>query len=510
MARPPLAAPALALALAALAACRVDVDGAPCAGAGTSADCPDGQACGNDLRCSARALACAASRCAPGARECAGAIARACSAADPVCGRWTSDDCAARGMECGTQGSSACECPAFAGTTLVADASARTVRGEPPFPTGQESPPECRFGRLGDALAAAALAPAAVVRAVANGAAAPEFGAATGEGWPLAVASTVRVAGATAFGPASIRGAPGVPLLVALAGALEDVAVDADGATTAVQAGAAGARLLRVDVAGATGAALEISADPAAAATVEVLGGSYRASGVGIWIRAGRVTVAPDPALVSSAVASGHPGATAVAANVGDGIVIGGAPDRGLPFPMREVSAAIERVRVEANGGAGILLGGLATPTRIRIASCDVRANGAVDPAAYGTRGRKAGGVLVALVPGPQLTFVGNRVWGNARDQLAFEAGTWSIAAPSCGPDSNVFACVAPGTASCDDAPACAVAVSENGGSVNARYNVWPAPGPAYPYVTLNGVTVDYALYCGSTAPGVPATPSCD
>jgi hypothetical protein len=60
----------LAAALAALlGGCVVDVDGAPCAVSGQSTDCPSGQACGNDHRCSARAQACVSSgsRCEPGA-----------------------------------------------------------------------------------------------------------------------------------------------------------------------------------------------------------------------------------------------------------------------------------------------------------------------------------------------------------------------------------------------------------------------------------------------------------
>ena len=116
--RPQRSLPSLALAIGAalaLAACTVNVEGAPCSAPGATVDCPDKQACGNDLRCSARALDCktTGSMCTPGPAECISAqVSKRCDGSDPVCGTWVTDDCAARGMGCGTRGSSgACECP---------------------------------------------------------------------------------------------------------------------------------------------------------------------------------------------------------------------------------------------------------------------------------------------------------------------------------------------------------------------------------------------------------------
>ena len=71
----------LLAALAALAACSVATEGAPCRDA---VSCPVDQACGADLRCSAKALAC--TRCMPGETACvSGGVATCAVAADGVC-----------------------------------------------------------------------------------------------------------------------------------------------------------------------------------------------------------------------------------------------------------------------------------------------------------------------------------------------------------------------------------------------------------------------------------------
>jgi hypothetical protein len=101
---------ALALAVAAaallLAACGVDTEGAPCA---ANDNCPAGQGCGANLRCSAKALACTS--CRPDDRRCAddGAVATCVAAADAVCSSWSAAPCSA-GQVCG-DASSACVAP---------------------------------------------------------------------------------------------------------------------------------------------------------------------------------------------------------------------------------------------------------------------------------------------------------------------------------------------------------------------------------------------------------------
>jgi hypothetical protein len=131
-----------------------------------------------------------------------------------------------------------------------------------------------------------------------------------------------------------------------------------------------------------------------------------------------------------------------------------------------------------------------------------VSSNGTVAPRAYGPDGstRSVGGVLVAQGALP-FTFLGNRLYANAGDQLAFESSaSWSIAPSACGPSSNVFdPCFPPGA---DPVPY-AVAVA-GGGKVDARFTVWPAV-PIGPYAS-DGVT---ASYCEKDKAGVPATPAC-
>ena len=528
----PRTAPRAPLALAAallLAGCEVDVDGAPCAAVGEISDCPDAQACGNDLRCSARALACASSRCTPGESMCRdGATAVRCTARDAVCGRWEDDDCAGRAMVCGL--SHACECPEYAGTTIVADPRVASRRGAPPFPTGQPEPPECRFGRLWDALAAASsLAPTAATVEIRGAAGAPVvFGAGTGEGWPLAVAANVVLLGAAApAGPTTIRGAPGAARLVEVQGALEGVRVEGGGASgegvalscgasgtpsldaVAVDGGAwldpdglftaglaagvtvggsCGARLAGVQVSAVAGPALTLALDPASAATADVLGGCFGESEVGIWIRGGKVSVRPDGAT-----------GTVVSANAEEGIVVGGIQPRLPPTGNATVDATLQGVTVLANGGTGLSIQSVLGTSRVRTTACDVAENGAARAAIYGPSGgkRTAGGVFVALGPIAAFGFAGNRVWANAGDQLAFFSDTgWSVAPAACGADSNVFACVAGGSSG--------VALL-GAGTVQAARNVWPAL-PPHDWVTATVANADDFCAAG---PGVPAKPAC-
>ncbi len=533
-----------------LAGCRVDVNGAPCTMPGFATDCPDGQACGNDLRCSARALACAESRCSPGESHCSAELPntaiRCDDAADPVCGRWVQDDCGAREMECpGVHGSDGCECPVYIGTTIVADRRGSPSASARPFPTGKPEPPECRFGRLGDALAAASsLAPTAAIVEIDGAAGDPVvFGTTTGEDWPLFVATNVTVLAAPPpAGPTVIRGGPGAATLVDVRGALEGIRVEAGGATgTGVVAscaaggfptlrhvavagggtldvdgtvtaglaqgvavvtapGGCGARLTGVQVTGVAGPALTIGpVDPAAATTVEVLGGSFGASNTGVWIRGGRVTLNTDPETAASVVASG---------NAWEGVVVGGQGDR-LPFSTTAVEVALERVVIDGNGGTGLVLAELPlspAQSRVRASGCDLHGNGAARPAQYGSASarRSAGGALVDLREMiTEFTFGGNRLWSNQGDDLAFQSNaSWSISPGVCGSSSNVFAC-APG-----DCPGGHCSVATAGlGQVDAAYNVWPDL-QVVPYYVTSAVK-NTMTYCTGEEPGVPPIPSC-
>jgi hypothetical protein len=540
-------APAALLAALLTGGCTVEVEGAPCSVAGATADCPGGQACGNDLRCSVRALACetSGSRCTPDATYCSTTLpataVRCDRAADPVCGKWITDDCGARGgMECGTRGSGACECPEYAGTTVVADPGGSPSRDRVPFPRGQASPRECSFGSLADALLAVSTAPAGTVQVAGKAGAPAVFGAATGEPRPLVVPASVTVVAAAApTGPTVIRGGPdpdAAGTLVRVLGALDGVRIEAGGSRGAALelgcgasgapllrgvrvdgggtfdpsgagtsgaivnglragisvSGACGARLQRVEVSGVWGPALAVEAGTG---TVRVEGGSFGGSEIGIWLRGGTTTVAPDG---SSAVT--------VSGNAGEGIVVGAAADEIKP-PRRTVpGATLDHVVVTANRGVGIWVNMLTEPgSLVRLVGCDVSANGRVRVRTSGPDydARRVGGVHAVLALSTTLEYRGNRLWSNTGDQLALESDSSLTIGPGvCGPDTNVFACVT--------SPDLAVRLSTFGsGSVSAPNNRWPGTiGSPYQDYIGPGVSVPGNAYCGPTA-GVPDMPAC-
>jgi hypothetical protein len=520
-----------------LSACTVRVDGAPCSVPGTTVDCPADQACGNDLRCSARALACVASRCTPDATYCSStkvATAVRCDhAADPVCGKLVEDDCGARGLECpGPAHSGACECPEYAGTVVVADPGGSPDRNALPFPRGQASPRECRFGRLADALATFASTTTSGLVQVAGGepGAPIVFGSATGESWPVFVPSNVTLRGAPApAGPTVIRGATdpeaagtlvrvygalehlriedggargvGVELACRQAGAptLRDVQVDGGGhldpnlsITAGLRAGisvlsSCGATLQRVGVTGAAGPALCVEAG---AGAVRVAGGSYTASEIGVSLRGGSTELTPDGA--SSVSVSG---------NAWLGILVGG----GVAAPAPVVSvpgAALDRVVVSGNGGVGVVIARLVeASSRVQLRRCDVSANGRARVVTRGPSGneRQVGGGLIAVEDLAIIGFAGNRLWSNAGDQLVIDSyAYWQFGPSSCGADTNVFACVSPG-------PAQYALRMAGSGYVMAWYCRWPG-SPQTDYVPPG---VEAKSVCTGATPQEPAMPAC-
>jgi hypothetical protein len=540
----------LALAIGAalaLAACTVNVEGAPCSAPGATADCPDKQACGNDLHCSARALDCktTGSMCTPGTIQCSSALlSKRCETSDPVCGSWVTEDCSTRGMVCGTgdpgtHGSGACECPDPSGalTTLVADPGGSPDPTKLPYPRGQAWPRECSFGRLGDALDALAGATTPTTVAIAAGAAGDPvvFGTTTGEAWPLTVPANVTVLAAPApAGPTIIRAGPdpgAAGTLLRVSGSLDGVRVEGRGATgTGVElvcgagpvptlldvavdgggtldpggvvtgglragislAGACGGLVQRALVSAVAGPGIAVEQG---AGAVQIIGGTFQGNEVGIWLRGGATSVGPDGS-----------NATTVTGNAWMGIAIGGGPD---PGPQLAVStASIEGAVVSRNSGTGVIVARVAEPgSAVSITNTDVSQNGSgarVLTRPTGTPAHAVGGLLVALAQPTTLTFAGNRLWSNAGDQLVVDSAAtlWSIGPSSldqCGALTNVFACISPGQF--------AVAVV-GGGSVTAPWNVWPGTGstPWIPWVGPN-VTVGVNRACVAGAPNVPPVP---
>jgi hypothetical protein len=498
---------ALASAAALLvAACHVDVEGAICHVPGATAECPAGQACGNDGRCSARALACetAGTRCEPGSAACAGdddeeRVERCTGAVDPVCGSWAVEECTAAGLRCGTRsGEAGCECPAFDGAELAADPVAGSRDPDlPPFPTGAASPASCRFGRLGDALDAARDALVAhpegtAVRAYGAGGPLVFGDVANGETFPLTVVAGVTLRGAVApAGPTIVRaeGATGTGISAVCGAAgkprIEDLTLDGGGSLTRgidVVAGSCGAALARVNVSGVNGPALALLADTGV--EVAVTASSFRESAVGVYGLGGRLVLGSPDSPSDGVEASG---------NAAEGILLKGASTRTLDVEIYDG-------KVMENGGTGVMLDVVSTASRLTVRRCDVYANGRDQPRKYGPDPQRvAGGILIRQSSLSAFAFDGNRLWSNARDQLAFEtSGTaWSLAsgAASCGPASNLFACVA----ETDEA------IGIGGlGTVKANYSVWP--GTPWDEWATSGVYIDpESAWCTAGTAGAPA-----
>lgn len=546
LARPRRTAPALAaVAAALLGACAVDVNGAPCAVPGTTTDCPGGQACGNDLRCSARALACAASRCTPGAGDAcldpAGAgtgtaVARWCDARDPVCGAWVEDRCADRGLVCGGRsGGARCECAASAARELTVLPDGGTAAALP-YATGAASPPGCAFRTLGAALARARdlrrLDPASVVTVTAAGVPAGStrtFSEASGEQFALTVQAGVVLRTDARSG-----------------GGTYELAQDHPGGSTSVvlYAGAAlDGFTIRNVAAGAVQAVLHLcggGVDPAIVSSVDVVAGAggapaatgisgvddcplvladvrVRDAGVGIrWESAAQLTMSGG----------------AVTGSAGDGIVAAGgrvlledvrvAGNAGRGVDASHAAVEIRRARIVRNGDTGLAV---ADAPELRVSGTTVWANGATTAWAGPSSGiaRRAGGLALSGPPpaAGSLELWGNRVYGNGGDQVLIAgppALSWNLdhqpVAPGCldaqGTAPNLIGCYDPEPAGTTGASRGLVAIDV---AASARNQWWagdgtPSSGDAAAFpagtVPVDGQTClpsTPALSCGSEDP---------
>jgi hypothetical protein len=472
-----------------LAACQVEVEGARCETPGESRDCPSGQACGNDGKCSMSAAACEAARtrCNVDDLRCnAGhsAVERCVSTVDPACGSWQqTDPCSGQGLVCAQRIGQppACECPVNDGPEFAADPENTTPA---PYPTGVANPKECRFRRLGDALAAAgSFAGAATVRAYPGAGASVVFGSATGETYPVDVPANVTLVGAAGVSDTTISGDAGSSAtIVTVRGTVQGVRItnvsmtgtgvelQCDGgiptlrdvtisATTPkltkgiVIAGSCGGTLQRVDVSGASGAALDIAL-PSTAPTVTVSGSRFHGSETGILASGGKLVVQNDADTSSEATD-----------NTGSGIVIGGSGT---------VDVTLTGVVVARNGGTGFVLAGVPANSTLRMTGCSVHSNATQAPRQYGTT-RNAGGILIS----PQglldvFEMRGNQVHSNhggtfGADAIAFETGSgWPLTTGSC-VTANAIGCIGTG-----------YSVSVVGlGTVDAQYTTWPGAAPS-------------------------------
>ena len=533
----------LAAALAALlGGCVVDVDGAPCTVPGQSTDCPSGQACGNDRRCSARAAACVSSgaRCTPGS---GGACldpsgvssgedqARRCVADDPVCGRWIVEPCTDAGLTCAlrTDVGARCVCPPTATRDLAVRPDG-SPGDAPPFPTGAGSPPVCAFLRLGDGLEAArgiaAADPSAAVTVTAGGVAAGAtrtFSGATGERFPLPITDRVSLRSEPGGGAYEIvfdaENGPTAPVVLHSGGALAGFAVrngkadashdalqlSCDGSTTPARLasvtldgrGAGGVRLGHGVVAGSTCgivaqdvtvrdmsvAALVIDS-AAGLPSVAFTGGSITGCGDGIVVTNGRL-------LLDGARVAGNAGMGVRADSFG-----------GIP------RVEVRRSKIVGNGDTGIAL---VSAPEVRITGTTVYANGAVKSwwgAPPSNEARRSGGiVLLGEPPAPGLLDVTrNRVYANQGDQFLVigTARAWTLDGAGCGTDAdgplfNSLGCYDPtpaGTTATGTTVPYRGLVAIDAVAV-AKYVAWQSLTPS--------VSVDYWSFGGSvTLQGTP------
>jgi hypothetical protein len=490
----PRARLAAALAAALLGACTLEVEGAPCRTPGGTSDCPGGQACGNDLRCSARALACwtRQASCTPGAGgacldptglETAGATAQArrCTDSDPVCGAWVVEPCAAGGLECRVRAPAGgvpgawCGCAdALPGSRELLVRPEGTVAGRAPFPTGAAVPLACAFRRLGDALAAAALAvdpgtdPTAVATVTVTGAAAGSTrtfsAAATGEVYPLVIPDRVALrsdAGAgssseivfDSVGPAqtpvelhSGGALAGFTIRNGAADATHDAVVlrcDGRAAPPRLSAvvldgrGAGSARLGRGLLAGGTcglaAAGLEVRDVSGPGVLVEDLAG-----GAQVTLTGGSVQGCGEGVVIGKPSGLGTMGRVVL-----DGVRIAGNAGMGLRTDALDGTPRLEvrNAKVVGNGDTGIAL---AHAIEARITGTTVYANGAAT--SWGGPGsglsgiaRRAGGLVLQGNPpaAGALELGGNRIYGNLGDQLLVfglttATATWNLDGPAC------------------------------------------------------------------------------
>lgn len=458
---------ALAAALA-LSGCQVDLEGAACDLPGSGDQCPSGQRCGVDQRCSANPLM---------------------------------------------------TCPAPEGTALLVDPAAPAGA---PEPTGARSPPACRFRSLDQALAAAAALPrGAEVRAagaadaykVSATLAIPPGVKLRGDEEPPAPATHVLSLegdlaagvslgeGATLSGftvrnstaPATAVGVD-IPCADGAAARLSDVTVEAAGASgslaSGVRAGGACPIVLEgVTVRSAAGAGLLV-ARAAAASTLLATDVVLEGNGEGVRITRGDVTL-ERPVVTASA---------------GPGVIVSPAVDK-------DALLTIDQGAIRANGDTGIVVQGNQAG-RLRLAATRVCSNGAATARGGGYAQRKVGGLYLFGNPPAELALEGNALFGNAGDQMLVAGGgglPWVLdGAPSgataCGAGANLLASYAPpdGTTY--------VGLFAASATVTARWNAWrlnatPLAGTDYAAAGTGSVTpgtIDPAQWCM-----VPAT-TCD
>lgn len=529
-----------------LAACQVEVEGARCRTPGDDVDCPSGQVCGNDLRCSERAAGCVAvdTFCTPGStlaaspkrcRETPAAI-ETCTSADPVCGTWSvaegQDNCPPNLVCDESSGPPACVCATPTNEIQVDPAAAATALA----PTGAAQPPECQFKKLGDALDYArsvwlpAHGPASVtVRAMGT----PTAGTPVtfdAESFPLVIptGATLATSASTPRPSDWLIPAPSgtTPLVEIHDGAgldgftIRTTASTGDGIVVVCAAGAdtpatasnvvvdGGGTLKRgVVVTGAGGCGLVAAQLEVARAARSGLYVNTQSSGVGITVSGGslRTNGESGAEVVGGLLSIAGSSATArfdISGNARHGVRA--APD---PLDPRAIALTLNLADVHDNAEVGVLVRELTAASSAAIMSSFVRKNsGTAAFSQYGT-GRIAAGVLLwgtlpmtqGGTPGPAFAFKGNTVCSNIGGDAVgvYSNDPWPLSGetvpPSCGSTNNVFV---------NPAPSSYYVFSTTGGAALPAANNYWAPDPPTGLV----MKADYVPSCGTAT----APPACN
>ncbi len=464
-------------AVAALAACSVKLEGAPCT---SDANCPDSQRCDLGGAATGQCVTCVPDpACSADGFACTGAATvRECRTNAGACHY-------SRYISCGTLTCSggSCTCPVNGGTEFVADAVQGSAVGAPFFPSGISLPPQCRFRSLGDALGAAATyaagppARTATVRAAGRSGGTMAF---SGEQFPLLVKhgvtlTTDDVPPAAGGYVVDLDNAAQVPAAVR-------VEEDASVSGFLVRPSTAGGALAGVEVSCALPGADRVRISSVAVDGKGALATAVVARGVDVTglcsadlvdVRVDRVTGA-GVYLESAGTAAGAPALSLYRATVT------GAGDTGI------------QVRLDAQNGHPSL----------SIISSEVTAN---TGALYGAGQRRAGGVLFYGANPSSLTFHGNRVHGNQGDQVVvYSTFSWDMsggaAAAACGVTSNILACY--------DVARNGVGLAlATAGTVDARFNSWAnePPTAGTDYFVAAGGTINATGTGSDVCSSVPA-----
>ena len=175
------------------ASCTNDTNG--CHISSGNATCPGLQTCrttsgaNGACQCPAAGAVVGTGCTTPGTTLCAGNFVLTCvTEVSGGCNTWQMpNDCTTTSLVCGTKsGVAACQCPDHTGTDFFVDAGQGTAAASGLFATGITSPAECRFQKLGDALAVATAGGDRVVATSAGG-----TGTFSAETFPLTVSAGV-------------------------------------------------------------------------------------------------------------------------------------------------------------------------------------------------------------------------------------------------------------------------------------------------------------------------------